>query len=407
MESSELESTAPLYLQPIRWAAVLSVSGYYRIAYRIRAQGGLPHRRGSTLVVANHQHEIESPVIVADLTVRSLSWRWPIFTVSSRRMWEPGFFAERIPWLKILRGTNVGWLFSSIGMQPIENELQTRPLVSLAYTFEKRHGDLPVAAVFRERALERFPASVRTLGDLLRPEHFALSRTPVKLTDLLEPYRSQALEMTREELEGDITHFERLARDGATIFLTPEGFYSGDGKMQRLRGILSRLSPLTDIWLAGVSYDPYVEPRLVMLYRVTQARRDLPLDAQLKAVRPITASALLCSWLAGRDAPFSASEAAAAVEAALQQLPRNANVVPELRERLLPAVQSVLDGMVKLKTLQNLDGTYALTAQRTHPQFPRTSDMIAYQANFQAETLDGLRVVESTQRESGSGDLRG
>jgi hypothetical protein len=390
---NELEKTAPLAVQPVRWMACTSVSCYYRIIHRIRAWGALPRRRGPALVVANHQHEIESPIIVSDLAIRSFSWRWPIFTVSSRRMWEPGFFAERIPWLAIARGVNLGKLFSSIGMQPIENELHTRPLVSIAYMLSERHGDLRVETIFRDRVLERFPPEVRTLRDILRPAHFLLSRAPVKLTDVLEPYRAEALQRTRDELETDIAHFENLARDGATIFLTPEGFYSGDGKMQRLRGILARLTPLAKIWLAGVSYDPYAERRLTMLYRVVKARDDLPLEAQLKAVRPVTATALLCTWLAARDGAFTFDEALAALTSKRDELPAIAFIVQELRTNSDTVLRSVLENMVRLGTLRAQAGRYRLTDARRHPQFPRTTDMIAYQYNFHTETLEGLAAL--------------
>ena len=406
MKGSELRAAAPLYFQPIRWTACICVSIYHRIAYRVRGWGSLPRRRGPSLVVANHAHDIESPVIVADLAIRSFSWRDPIFTVSSRRMWEPGFFGERLR-LPMLRGINLGWLVQAVGMQPIENDLQSRPLVGLAYTFEKRHGDLPVSTVFRERLLEQFPPSVRTLKDLLPPKHFMLGRTFVKLTDVLEPYRAELLKATRDEIEADIAHFERLARDGATIFLTPEGFYTTDGKMQRLRGILSRLEPLAKIWLVGVSYDPYVEKRLHMLYRVAASVDNVPLETQLKRTRPITASAVLCSWLYTLDAPFSIGDAIAAVYEAVASLPNRAFVAPELRSNLPRTVQRVLDGMERLQTLRRDGDTYVLTSQRTHSEFPKTTDMIAYQANFHAETLDGLKSFESGVLEgSGSNSSR-
>jgi hypothetical protein len=371
--------------------AAASVCCYYRIAYRVRGWGSLPMRRGPTLLVANHQHDIESAVVVADQTFRSLSWRFPIFTVSSRRMWEPGFFAERIPWLRIARTVNAGGLFSAIGLQPIENELAARPFVSVASAVVERHGDVGVQEVFRERALERMPPGIRTMADILDPAHFAISRTVVKLNDLLEPYRSELVQITRNQLDADVAHFERLVRDGATVFLTPEGFYSADGKMQRLRGILARLSPLATIWLAGISYEPYFDRRLTMFYRVRAASEDVPLDLQLKATRPVTGSALLCTWLASRrSSTFTFVEACDAVARALSELPDDAFVVPELRTRLDATVRSILGTMQRFGTLRFDGRAYRVGDSRRHPQFPRTADMIAYQANFHAETLEGL-----------------
>ncbi|HEY5339450.1 MAG TPA: hypothetical protein VIK27_00360 [Candidatus Aquilonibacter sp.] len=396
MKHKLIRTVAPLPLQPLRWMAYASVASYYRVAYRIRVWGRLPRKRGATLVVANHQHEIESPVIVADQGIASFSWRDPIFTVSSRRMWEPGFFAERIPWLAPLRAVNLGWLFGSIGMQPIENELQSRPFASVAFMLTKAHGNLDAAAVFAPRALERLPEDVRMLGDILLPAHFAFSRSYVRLNELSEPYRAEVLRATRAEIDDDIAHFEALARDGATIFLTPEGFYSGDGKMQRLRGILTHLAPLATIWLTAISYDPYDDRRLTMLYRVLPALPDVALETQLKARRPITVSALLCTWLASQQLSFTRSDAVAAVERQLAMLPGGAFIVPELRRSPEASVDSVLAGMMRHGALARDNERFNLAPVRKHPQFPRTDDIIAYQRNFHEETLEGLRALQSS-----------
>lgn len=383
---------APLWLQPLRWTSYFCVCAYNYIAYRIRGWGRLPLRRGPTLIVANHQHDIESAIIVATLALTSFSWRYPIFTVSSRRMWEPGFLAERIPWLSfLLRGINLGPLFAALGMQPIENELHARTFVSLAYMLLQRHGDRPLVTVFRERALQRLPSEAKTLSDILKPAHFKVGRAPATLSELREPYRTDALQATREQLEADLAHFERLGRDGATIFLTPEGYYTRDGKMQRMRGVLSRLAPLAKIWLAGISYDPFVGRRLSLLYRVAPALDGLPLDVQLKALRPVTVSALLATWLHSGPGTFGEHEAIDAVQRQLGQLPRTLFVEPDLRRHPEASVRAALAGMARLGMLRAEAGRSQLTEQRTHPQFPHASDMVSYQANFHEETLEGAR----------------
>ncbi len=115
---------APLPLQPLRWGSVLFGSLYYRLPYRIRGWGHFAAQTRTDTTARKPPARMESAVLISDLTIGTFSWRRPIFTVSSRRMWEPGFFAERLPGLSLaLRMLNFGWLFSSIGLQPIENEL--------------------------------------------------------------------------------------------------------------------------------------------------------------------------------------------------------------------------------------------------------------------------------------------
>jgi hypothetical protein len=392
---STLERSALPYFQPIRYLAYLFVAPYHRIVYRVRTWGNVPRKRGATLIVANHQHEIESPLIVAELGLKTFNPRFPIFTVSSRRMWEPGFFAERVPWLKVAREMNFGWLFEGIGMQPIENELTTRPFAGIAHTLIGLEGNLNVDVVFKDSVLATLPAGVTTLADLLTAKNFAFSRSYVRITDILEPYKTHVMKATREQLDADIAHFEDLVRDGATIFLAPEGFYSGDGKMQKLRGILPKLQNLATIYLTAISYDPYVRKRLTMLYRVAPARKDVPLDTQLKATRPVTTSALLCTWIASRERPFSEREAIVGVTSAARALPNEAFVVPELQTNLDREVGAAIAGMVRLGTLELRDGHYVVTDNRTHPEFPHASDMLHYQVNFHAETLEGLGTLSA------------
>ncbi len=343
-------------------------------------------------MVANHQHEIEAPVIVADLALASFSWREPIYTVSSRRMWEPGFFAERVPWLRFaLRGVNLGSLFAAIGMQPIENDLHARPFASIAYSVHARHGDLAADAVFREDALARLPRGARRLSDLFGAKYFAAGRTIVTLSELREPHRSEALAATREQVEADLRKFESLIREGATIFLAPEGSYTGDGRMQRLRGAFPRLAPAAAVWLVGVSYDPFAERRLSMLYRLVRSRPGATIEAQIKAARPVTTSALLGTWLHERATPFSERGALDAITRQLAHLPPALFVDPKLRRNPLRRLRSALRRMTALGMLTERDGDYAPTGRNAHPQFPRTRDTIAYQFNFHAETLDGAR----------------
>lgn len=374
-------------MQPVRWLGCISVSCFYRVAYRTRAWGSLPRKRPASLLVANHQHEMESAIVVGDQSIRSLSWRRPINTVSSRRMWEPGFFAQRIPWLRpIFRTANLGWFFAALGLQPIENELHSRPFVSVAYALTQLHGDLPAAQVFSERALARIP-NVASVGDLLAPANFDAARGAVSLSELNEPYRAELLAHTRTQLEGDIANFEELMRRGGTVFLTPEGFYTTDGKMQRFRGILSRLAPMASIYAVGISYDPFIEGRFTLLYRVREADPDIPLETSIKRTRPVTVSALLATFLQNCKTAFSEDEAIGAVRTHLEQLPEHLFVEPRLARDPARMTRSALAGMSKLRMLDRFGERYTLTDRRRHPQFPKTDDIIAYQANFHAETI--------------------
>lgn len=373
---------------PVRFAAITSNYVWDHIAYRVRFWGKLPRRRGATLLIANHQHDFESPAIVSTSTVHSGSWRDPIFTASSHRMYEPGFFADRIPWLAfLLRRVNAGQLFITLGMLPLENELGSRALAAFAYSVQRRHGALPIGEVFEERVASRFPQDTKT-SDLWRREFFERARTVVKLNAVREPYRREILDETRADVNADLARLEDVVRRGGTFYLTPEGRYTIDGRMLPMRGAVERLAPLATIYLFGVSYDPFVSRRLSMLYRIVPLG-DAPMTKKLAAIRPVVASQLLGAWLYERGAaPFTAEEACDAVRGRMAALPPELFLDPELRAKPDALVLAALPLMVRWQILHESGDSYSVAPQRRHPQFPFVRDILEYQHAFLSETIE-------------------
>jgi hypothetical protein len=373
--------------------AVLANYAWDHLAYRVRHWGRVPWRRGPTLIVANHQHDFESMAIVSTTTVESGPWRHPIFTASSRRMYEPGFLAERIPWLSLLlRRVNAGQLFIALGMLPLENELGSRVISAFAWAAQRRHGPLLISEIFEERVAARFPPGTKS-SDLWKREFFGPAHEVVKISTVREPYRREILEETRAYVKSDLERMEEIVRRGGTFYLTPEGRYTTDGCMLPMRGVVERLGPLATIYLVGVSYDPFVAKRFSMLYRIVPLQ-DGPepwmtrMTRTLAAIRPVTASQLLGSWLHGRVRSFTPDEAVRAIETALAELPTLIFIDPELQRNPGAMVRAALPLMVGWKILEREGDRYRLSQQRRHPQFPFVEDIVAYQSRFLAETLE-------------------
>lgn len=385
-----------LWAWPLRVTAILTNYCWNHCVYRVRAWGHLPRRRGPTLIAANHQHDLESMAIVTATVVRDGPWRHPIFTASSRRLYEPGFLAARLPWLRfLLRTVNAGPLFVALGMLPLENHLGTREIGALAWIAQRRHGPLLLSDLFDERTASQFPPGTTT-ADLWRRDLFARSRAVVKLSALKEPYRREALDETRAGVEEDLARLEDVVRRGGSFYLTPEGRYSTDGSIGPMRGAIERLAPLATIYLAGVSYDPFVAKRLSLLYRIVRLDDRERLTQRLAAARPVVTSQLLGSWLAAKlaaapsaaEVRFSAGEACAAVEERLASLPPALFADPDLRRNPRKMVRRALAFMTTLAILER-DGPdrYRLGGRRRHPQFPVVDDIVAYQSCFLDETL--------------------
>jgi hypothetical protein len=365
---------------------------------RVRQFGRLPLRRGPTVLIANHQHEDESEIVVQRAFLQG-PWR-QLFTASSRRMYEPGFFAVRMPWLApVMRDVDAGPLFMTLGMLPLENELSSRPLRSLALAVRATHGDLPVELVFRPEALSALSHdAATTLGDLLSPAFFAAGETRVKLAHVLEPYRGELIASMRAGIDADVARIAGVVREGATFFVTPEGFYSTDGTMRPLKGIVEHLVAVAKPWLAAIAFDPFRGRRLSLLYRVVQPYDPHDLATSLAAARPVTTSALLANWLLAVDLPFERREARDGVRRLRDALPPGAFADPELRRDPDGCVDEALGVLRARGTLAFNGGRYALGEQRRDPRFHDVADMIAYQNAFLGETVAALQRLASRER---------
>jgi MFS family permease len=383
---------------PLRFAAVTTNYVWNNIAYRIAVFGRLPNRRGPTLIVANHQHELEGQAIVANTTVRSGPWRHPLYMINGRRMFEPGFLAHRLPFMRfLLRNYNASGLFlGSFGMMPLENELGSRELSGLAYSVQKRHGVMRLDEIFDEKTAALFAPGTRT-DQLLDAANFDASHTVVKLSALREPYRREVLDETRRLIDEDLARMENVVRRGATFYATPEGFYSTDGRMGRIKGVYDRLAPRATVYPFAIAYDPFVSKRLSMMYRIVRLDDRSKIKETLAANRPVTTSQPLGAWLEHRTEPFTAQEAIDGVTERLRTLPPNLFVDPELRRDPAAMVRKALPLLVEWGILSQRDNEYALADVRRHPQFLHVDDIVAYQARFLEETIEnaGYSVVTS------------
>ena len=366
---------------------------YWPLRMRIRQWGRLPRRRGPTVLIANHQHEDESE-IVCERAFAGGPWNRPLYTASSRRMFEPGFFALRMPALRFARRWNASRALLSFGLLPLENELSSRPLGSLAHAVRTAHGDLALVDVFRAPALLSLGPDAQRCSDLLKPRFFRAAQRHVKLSWLNEPYRSEALATTRALVEEDIARICAIVKRGRTFYVTPEGEYSTTGTMRPLRGIVTHLTPIAEPWLAAIAFDPYRGRRLSMLYRIVRPADPQNLAASLAAARPVTTSALLGAFLAPRtpDEPFSAQEASDAVRTSRDALPAGMFVDPELARNAERCVREALARLTRRGTLlREGDERYRLGPTRVDPRFPAVEDALAYQAAFIEESVAAAR----------------
>ncbi|MBV8340596.1 MAG: hypothetical protein JO343_11675 [Candidatus Eremiobacteraeota bacterium] len=373
----------------------LLVWPYYATVNRMRIWGRLPFHRGSTLVICNHQHDNDNTPAVTAMQLAG-SWSRPIYCAAGRRMFEPGFMAMRLPWLRpLLRRFDPTKLFLAIGLVPIENEIRSRAMASLAWWVYTRHGDLTLGEVFDEDIVRRFdPHAVQLrLRRLFSRRWFERANTMrVPIKNLREPYRTEVMVETREHLEPDYRRFEQLLAQGNTLYLTPEGHYTPDGRLGRLQTALMRFIPFAQqLFILSISYDVFVGRRLSGLFRILRPLDPDDLPSSICAPRAVTVSQLLAAWLFERkEMPFVRADAEAAVRSRLASLPANAFVDPELQRDPARLTRAALDGLCRLGALETRSGSMTLAHACRHLQFPLVDDMVAFQARFFDETIAAL-----------------
>ena len=186
------------------------------------------------VLITNHQHVDEGEIVYA--RTHLLHPHIPIVAVNSRRTFETGFFAARLPWTApFMRHVNPSPLWHAFGLLPIENHLHSRALISLAEEARRAHGDIALDTFLAADVVEKLGLSGRTLGDLWKPAYFARAQATVKLGNLNQPYRREALENFRATMTADIAAVTERVKAGATFYMTPEGDFSHDGFLRPLR----------------------------------------------------------------------------------------------------------------------------------------------------------------------------
>lgn len=367
---------------------------YLKFKIRVRQWGHLPADRGATVLITNHQHMDEGETITGR-TFLLHPWK-PLVMCNSRRTFETGFIAARLPFsARFTRGMNLSWLWDCLSVLPVENHLFSRPLISLAEELQAAHGDLTIDEILPAETVAELGLHGVTLSGLWKLENFMKAQAWVKIAKLKPPYRHEVLTNLRAVNERDIAAIVERVRGGSTFYITPEGDFSRDGRLHSMRnGIVGALAPFADLWICAVAYDPFRNGRLSMLYRVIRYDDAADLGLSVAAARPITNSALLATFLFDAPETFAAEDAVRAVRAQLDALPGNVFVDPEVRGAPETIVADALSALVKRGTLTLDGGRYRLTAQRTDPRFDHVPDMIAFQRNMLDETLSSAQVLE-------------
>jgi hypothetical protein len=376
----------------IRIAAVSAVAGYVRLRYRIRGYGHLPDPRGATLVIANAQTEADDTAMVPLLSFDG-SVLDPISPVASRRLFEPGFLAVRIPWLsRLLYAADLSALFSALAINPLENEIYARPLRSVATALRAEYAATPLRDVLSEAARERLGIGDETVDDAFRWQTFRKAAERVRLREVRDPYRARILAAMRARHDADVARLLGILDAGGTLYLIPEGRFRVDGRIGRFGGVIDRLAPHAHVVTCGISYDPFRSGRLSFLYRLVPPLDPGDLPNSLRAARPVTISQILAHLLHDRAGAFTLDEISSDAAACIRSLPGAAFRDPEIAPAT--TLDDALGAMVRLGILAHDGSRYRVTERSDRPPLANLHD----QATFFAETIEAAERLQPSHR---------
>ncbi len=300
-------------------------------------------------------------------------------------MYEPGFFALRMPWLApLMRNVNAGPLFVALGMLPLENELSSRPLRSIALALRARARRSSARARISRGCAGGAPA-----GRARRSRIFSHRRTsrPARRAcgSRTCSSRTGASSMTalRAGVDEDIARIAGVVSRGATFFVTPEGFYSTDGRMRPLKGIVEHLAPIASVRFAAIAFDPFRGRRLSMLYRIVEPADPRDLATSLAAARPVTTSALLAQWLLAVESAVRAQRSARRRRAPARRAPARRVRRSRAARRSGPVRGRSARSAARARDRSSRDGgRYRLAATRRDARFPGVADIVATKRAF-------------------------
>lgn len=412
---------SPLY-RPAAWLVAGALAAFTSTTNRVRVYGRVPRGTRSLLVVSNHVHDLDGALVPPRLFLAD-PWRAHVRAAGAQRLFEPGHLAPLAPaWLRpFLYGFNVGPAIAFLGALPIESDPRRRALRSLAWEILRTHGDVRWRDVLNADCLGALGAKLgldgadlgkRRVRDAFRPRLGPVADEPVPLADLREPFRSEVGRATRSRVEGQLARIETALAAGDTVYITPEGRLTPDGRVQRLREILDRLLPRAGrVIFAALAYDTFTPGQLGIHLRWVEpgdADRRARLHLSLAAARPVTASQVAAAALVRLGGDTSEKEWVAACAGLAESLPERAFLVPELRgagarRRYARVIRHMAArGLVERISTAGSDARapepvhadgplYRLREGARDPRFPHVGDIVAYQASMLGQTLEACQ----------------
>ena len=275
-----------------------------------------------TLVVSNHQRDIDAPLIAPVLCQRQgLRFNWPLpFFASREDLFRDDFLAEYLhrwprPLRRLLGRVPLNGFFRAMRVEPIRRVRE----FSLTEAFTELPPTADSSQWLNPRGrLERASASATDIDERNKPPE----RRAWGLRRLHAQAREQLAPGFRTTIDAQLQRFTDLLAAGRVVYVAPEGRNSRSGRFGRLRAgaweLVRRSNEPPPILPLALSYDALQRGRLhaivhvgTPLHAYAAADRgafDAMLEMQIRRLYPFNASHLISRFLVTGPAAFTTTD---------------------------------------------------------------------------------------------------
>ncbi|MGH8281063.1 MAG: hypothetical protein ACRESA_09675 [Gammaproteobacteria bacterium] len=254
-----------------------------------------------TVVISNHQRDADAPIVGTGLCQRrGLRFTWPLTHFAAREdLFRRGFLSEYVagwPLPQLLGRVPLRWLFEILRTEPIRRVREFSAAETLEAAVAAGLGGNDPAAILNARGQRDFCGRGGAL-----PARLSALRPPTRralwgLRRLRGAARQKLAPAFRDTIAAQLQGFAALLDAGQSLYFSPEGVISADGRFGRVRAGLRLLCGLTAVpprlLPVALSYDGVGPGRLRVVMRVGELQ-DAPDTTDNAAFSTAVRSAIL------------------------------------------------------------------------------------------------------------------
>jgi 1-acyl-sn-glycerol-3-phosphate acyltransferase len=271
-----------------------------------------------SLIASNHQRDVDGPMLGLVLARRKgLRFEGkPPFYATREDLFRPGILARLTvhwpaPLSALLGHVSLAWFFPLGRTEPIRRVREFTLGEALHALLDAGLGDADCAMLLNARGQRELGVGHAPLAECIGHAHPAILETWWGLRRLKLGAVETIAPSFRAIVDAQLAHFARRLERGCSVYFSPEGTISMDGRYCRIREGFFRLVHLaaTPPWIQpmALGYDALGPRRPRVVVRIGERfRADIELDrrafdATLRAtvlqLAPVTPSHLLARWL--------------------------------------------------------------------------------------------------------------